>query len=120
MTLGSDAVTFFTRRLRRAGSAARAAGEKAYLKSDLDFFGTDLPTIRASARAFKRAHPELTHDELLSLVQALWGTTSHELRSVGIAVLDHPGNFRSPVHWHVRDYGLMTTNCFGDSTFAGP
>jgi hypothetical protein len=39
--------------------------------------------------------------------------------TAGIAVLDHPGNFRSPVHWHVRDYGLMTTNCFGDSTFAG-
>jgi methane monooxygenase PmoA-like len=38
--------------------------------------------------------------------------------TVGIAVLDHPGNFRSPVHWHVRDYGLMTTNCFGDSAFA--
>jgi Methane oxygenase PmoA len=40
-------------------------------------------------------------------------------KTVGIAVMDDPGNFRSPVHWHVRDYGLMTTNCFGDSTFAG-
>lgn len=39
--------------------------------------------------------------------------------TTGIGVMDHPGNFRSPVHWHVRDYGLMTTNCFGDSTFAG-
>jgi hypothetical protein len=39
--------------------------------------------------------------------------------TVGIAVMDHPGNLRSPVHWHVRDYGLMTTNCFGDSAFAG-
>ena len=71
-----------------AGSPQRAPDEKAYLKSDLDFFGTDLPTTRASARAFKRAHPELTHDELLSLVAALWGTTSHELRSIGIALLE--------------------------------
>lgn len=39
--------------------------------------------------------------------------------TAGIAVMDHPANFRSPVHWHVRDYGLMTTNCFGDSAFAG-
>jgi hypothetical protein len=38
---------------------------------------------------------------------------------VGIAVLDHPSNFRSPVRWHARDYGLMTTNCFGASTFEG-
>jgi methane monooxygenase PmoA-like len=40
-------------------------------------------------------------------------------RTVGIAVLDHPSNFRSPVRWHARDYGLMTTNCFGTSTFEG-
>jgi len=40
-------------------------------------------------------------------------------QTVGLAVLDHPSNLRSPVHWHVRDYGLMGTNCFGDSTFAG-
>jgi hypothetical protein len=39
--------------------------------------------------------------------------------TVGIGVMDHPGNLRSPVQWHVRDYGLMTTNCFGASTFAG-
>lgn len=40
-------------------------------------------------------------------------------KTVGIAVMDHPSNLRSPVHWHVRDYGLMGTNCFGTSTFAG-
>jgi hypothetical protein len=39
--------------------------------------------------------------------------------TVGIGVMDHPANFRSPVRWHVRDYGLMTTNCFGESTFTG-
>ncbi len=39
--------------------------------------------------------------------------------TVGIGVMDHPGNFRGPVHWHVRDYGLMTTNYFGDSSFIG-
>jgi hypothetical protein len=38
-------------------------------------------------------------------------------QTVGIAVLDHPSNLRSPVRWHVRDYGLMGTNCFGTSTF---
>jgi hypothetical protein len=38
---------------------------------------------------------------------------------VGIAVMDHPGNFRHPTHWHVRDYGLMGTNVFGTSSFEG-
>jgi hypothetical protein len=41
-----------------------------------------------------------------------------EGQTVGIGVMDHPGNFRSPAHWHVRDYGLMGTNYFGDSSFA--
>jgi hypothetical protein len=38
-------------------------------------------------------------------------------RVVGIAVLDHPGNLRHPTQWHVRDYGLMTANCFGWSYY---
>jgi len=30
----------------------------------------------------------------------------------GIALLDHDRNPRYPTEWHVRDYGLMTANCF--------
>ena len=36
---------------------------------------------------------------------------------VGIAVMDHPGNLRYPTYWHVRNYGLMTANIFGLSSF---
>jgi hypothetical protein len=31
---------------------------------------------------------------------------------VGIAVIDHESNPRYPTEWHVRNYGLMTANCF--------
>jgi len=40
-------------------------------------------------------------------------------RIVGITILDHPGNFRHPTYWHVRDYGLMTANPFALSAYKG-
>lgn len=39
-------------------------------------------------------------------------------KSVGIAVFDHEDNPRYPTEWHVRDYGLMTANCFARSHYA--
>jgi Family of unknown function (DUF6807) len=36
---------------------------------------------------------------------------------VGIAVLDHPDNLRSPAYWHARAYGLLAANPFGISYF---
>lgn len=38
-------------------------------------------------------------------------------KKVGIAVFDHPDNPRYPTQWHVRDYGLMTANCFAWSHY---
>jgi hypothetical protein len=37
----------------------------------------------------------------------------------GIAVFDAPGNPRFPTTWHVRDYGLMGANIFGQRAFQG-
>ena len=37
----------------------------------------------------------------------------------GICLMDHVDNPRYPTHWHVRDYGLMTANCFGLHDFTG-
>ena len=41
-------------------------------------------------------------------------------KTVGIAVLNHPGSFRYPTTWHVRTYGLFAANPFGWHDFGGP
>jgi 3-methyladenine DNA glycosylase AlkD len=85
---GPGAVSFFTRRLRRAGSAARAVGEKAYLKSDLRFWGTSQDSIRAAVREYCDAHPDLTRADLRSIAETLYATDVHELRAAAIGVLE--------------------------------
>ena len=85
---GPGAVSFFTRRLRRAGSAARAVGEKAYLKSDLRFWGTSQDSIRAAVREYCDAHPDLTRADLRSIAETLYATNVHELRAAAIGVLE--------------------------------
>jgi 3-methyladenine DNA glycosylase AlkD len=86
--LGAEAIKFFTRRLRRAGSAARAVGEKAYLKSDLRFWGTSQDSIRVAVREYCDAHPDLTRTELRAIAESLYATDMHELRAAAIGVLE--------------------------------
>ena len=88
MTVGSDAITFFTGRLRRAGSATRASGEKAYLKSALRFWGTGQEPIRAAVREYCAAHPDLSRAELRAIAETLYATDVHELRASAIGLLE--------------------------------
>lgn len=37
--------------------------------------------------------------------------------TVGVAILWHPSNFRHPIRWHVRDYGLFAANPFAEEGF---
>lgn len=42
-----------------------------------------------------------------------------EGRILGLAIFDHPDNFRYPTPWHVRGYGLFTANCWALHDFTG-
>ncbi len=46
-----------------------------------------------------------------------WGEVDGKV--VGIAMFDHPTNFRYPTWWHARDYGLLSANPFGRQDFEG-
>jgi 3-methyladenine DNA glycosylase AlkD len=86
--LAPAAVRFFTRRLRGAGSPARAIGEKAYLKSDLRFWGTSQESVRAAVRDYCDAHSDLTRANLRAIAETLYATDVHELRASAIGVLE--------------------------------
>lgn len=73
--------------LRPLGTRERAEGSKSYLKSDLDFMGVTTPDLRAAARHWLRAHPDLDRSALLTLAGDLWAIHNHELRSFGMELL---------------------------------
>jgi 3-methyladenine DNA glycosylase AlkD len=73
--------------LRARGTPERAMNEKAYLKSDLAFYGTSVPDTRAVAKATLREHGPLTHDELVALVELLWSEPVHERRMASVELL---------------------------------
>jgi hypothetical protein len=40
-------------------------------------------------------------------------------KTIGLAIMDHPGNPRHPTWWHARAYGLCAANPFGTRAFEG-
>lgn len=57
--------------------------------------------------------------------KAMWGKRAKWVdywapvdgQTVGIAIMDHPGNPRHPTWWHARQYGLVAANPFGIHDF---
>jgi alkylated DNA nucleotide flippase Atl1/3-methyladenine DNA glycosylase AlkD len=73
--------------LRPLGTAKRAAGSKAYLKSDLNFYGLDNSTLRRAAKAWLREHRDLDREDLVRVVAALWRKPVFELRAFAVELL---------------------------------
>jgi 3-methyladenine DNA glycosylase AlkD len=74
--------------LRDEGDPERAAGAKAYLKSDLEFIGVAAKPLRDVARAFLAAHPEIDRPALITLVRALWRPPVYDLKAMAVALLE--------------------------------
>jgi 3-methyladenine DNA glycosylase AlkD len=78
----------FERRLRELGTTERAEAEKRYLKSDLVHLGATVWQIRREIRTFAKKHPDLSHAELVSLVEELWAKPVHERRMAATFLLE--------------------------------
>jgi len=86
MTL-TETIAEVEARLRRHARLERAAGEKRYLKSDLQFLGVGVPDLQREVRLWSKEHPELDRVGLLRLCRALWQRPVHELRAFAIELL---------------------------------
>ena len=73
--------------LRARAVPGRAAGERAYLKSELTHYGASVPAMRAAVRA-AMAGITLGHDELVALVEVLWAQPVHERRAAAVELLE--------------------------------
>ena len=83
-----DLIARLEARLRAAASPERAAGEKAYLKSELEFFGVSLGHLRAAVKEVVAEHEDIEHGDLIQLVEALWSEPVFERRMASVIVLD--------------------------------
>jgi 3-methyladenine DNA glycosylase AlkD len=89
VTTARAAQAFFHARFRAVGTPARAAHDRAYLKSDQRFHGATVPDIRRAAADYRRLHVGFTHVQLRPIVTELYGGEWYELRSAAIALLGH-------------------------------
>ena len=73
--------------LRALGTPERAAREKRYLKSDLEFIGVTVPDIRRVMRAAVKGQGNLDREPAVAWAAELWREPVHELRSAAVEVL---------------------------------
>jgi 3-methyladenine DNA glycosylase AlkD len=87
-TIAREIVTSLKQRLRKAGTVERAVKEKAYLKSDLEFYGVTVPAIRKIVRTEIKMHVGFDRPDLIDVVEQLWENEVHELRKAAVEVLE--------------------------------
>jgi 3-methyladenine DNA glycosylase AlkD len=73
--------------LRAAGTPDRAAQEKRYLKSELEFFGVTVPELRRVVKGAVRGYPGLDAAQLVAWSVALWRAPVHERRMAAAEIL---------------------------------
>ena len=96
--------------------------ERAYLKSDLEFFGVPVPVTRAAIRAWCRARPGLGHDELVAAAAALWQRPVFERRMAAEMMLELNPALLSPADVPLIERMLREARTWAlvDSLAAGP
>jgi 3-methyladenine DNA glycosylase AlkD len=73
--------------LQAVGTPDRAAQEKRYLKSELEFFGVTVPELRRVVKGAVRGRPGLDAAGMVAWAVALWKAPVHERRTAAVEIL---------------------------------
>ncbi len=92
--------------LRGLGSPERAASERSYLKSDLEFAGVTVPVMRSTVAAWTRDCGVLDHDRLTALVAALWERPLFDCRAVAVILAERNTRLLEPADTELLEYLL--------------
>lgn len=72
--------------MESAGDPERAAGMKAYMKSNLAFYGLKKAEVDAFAKRFYTAHKKLSAEEVIRLVDGLMASDNFDEISLGVVI----------------------------------
>ena len=67
----------------------RAISEKAYLKSEHQFYGVKVPTLRKIAKAWLKQHKSADINDIIEMTALLWDSDWHEERSLATLLLQY-------------------------------
>ncbi|MGD2060235.1 MAG: DNA alkylation repair protein [Acidimicrobiia bacterium] len=91
-----DAIEYVQRELVARADPEKAAGMKAYMKTEMPFYGVQKPARTEILRHIKREFAPRTHDEYVDLVTALWELPHREEKYLAQAVATVFGQFVVP------------------------
>ncbi len=103
---------FFVDRFVAEGNAEKAKQMKAYMKSDLAFFGIDQKSLRSASAAFAKTHANEDIDALLEALDALVSSKHFEIRSAAIGVAERRRKDLGPQHLDRLIDWVRTTACW--------
>ncbi len=96
MTPAAETAHDIETELEHRGVPERAHQAKRYLKSSLRHFGTSMPATRRIAEDAIAGLPQIEHDELVGIVEALWARPVHECRAAAVELLDIRSDLLGP------------------------
>ena len=81
--------------------------------------------IRLADSMTEKNGGSMTNSEGAQTEKNVWGKPANWVdydgevngKKLGVAIFDHPGNFRHPTRWHSRAYGLFAANPYGLKDF---